>query len=309
MAYDWSRQPLATSPWRKQVVPHIPSILIKWAKAGRRITYTQLADELYTIYGHEPKARKTLYGPAVGAVGFAIRELGERWGEKIPPLNLIVVEAETDLPGEGADAVADYFFPDGGAGIALDRRTAIEAAIDAVHDYGRRWDRVAEALGAELLEPTFDDPARMERFELPVIPDAYMPESDEHKALKAWVSTHPGVFMDYGRFDRGAVEHKLSSGDRLDAYFSNGVECLAVEVKASTASDAELIRGIYQCIKYRAVLRAEHIAQRKPALCDAVLVSPRRLSKQGRMLAKRLHVDFVLVPQDAEGVPAGAPHE
>lgn len=92
----------------------------------------------------------------------------------------------------------------------------------------------------------------------------------------------------------------MSSGDRLDAYFSNGLESLAVEVKASHATDAELMRGIYQCIKYRAVQRAECRALRKPALCDAVLVSTRPLNKQGRALGKRLHVDFVLVPREAE---------
>jgi len=39
-------------------------------------------------------------------VGFAIQELGEQWGEKIPLLNLIVVHADTRLPGHGADGAA-----------------------------------------------------------------------------------------------------------------------------------------------------------------------------------------------------------
>ncbi len=300
MVYDWNRQELARSPWRSEVVPRIPSILIQRAKIGRPITYGELAAELERLHGLEPKARKTLYGPAVGAVGFAIQELGEQWGEKIPPLNLIVVQADTQLPGHGADEVAHYYFDDGGAGMAANREAYIQAAMAAVFDYGPNWVRVAQALGVDVLDAAHANPDEGNPIELPAIPTAYRPESAAHKALKAWVAAHPEWFEDYGAFEAGVNEHRLSSGDSLDAYFTNGRESLAVEVKASNASDDELMRGIYQVIKYRAVLRAECIALRKPALCDAVLVSTRPLGKAGRALAKRLHVDFVRVPAEAE---------
>lgn len=300
MAYDWSRQDLARSPWRSEVVPRIPSILIQRAKIGRPITYGELAAELERLYGLESKARKTLYGPAVDAVGFAIQELGEQWGEKIPPLNLIVVQADTKLPGHGADEVAHYYFDDGGAGMAANRRTYIEAAMQAVFDYGPKWDQVAQALGVDVLEPEQANPDDGQCIDLPVIPTAYRTESAAHKALKAWVAANPELFEDYGQFSAGVNEHRLSSGDSLDVYVTNGRENLAVEVKASNGSDAELIRGIYQTIKYRAVLRAERRALRMPALCEAVLVSTRPLSKEGRALAKRLHVGFVRVPGEAE---------
>lgn len=300
MTYDWSQHDLARSPWRSQVVPHIPGILIQRAKSGRVITYKELANELEQLHGLDPKARKTLYGPAVGAVGLALQALGKRWKEKIPPLNLIVVQASTGLPGEGADEVAHYFFDDGGAGMARNRKAYIAAAMQAVFDYGAKWDRVAQALDAPLLEPGVGNPDEGEPIELPDLARAYKPESKEHKALKAWVSGQPDLFEEYGDFRAGVMEHRLSSGDSLDIYFSNRRECLAVEVKASHASDAEMMRGIYQCIKYRAVLRAERIALRRPALCDAVVVSTRALNKKGRALAKRLHVDFIRVPLEAE---------
>lgn len=86
-----------------------------------------------------------MYGPAVGAVGFAIQELGGQWGEKIPLLNLIVVQADTRLPGHGADGVAHYYFDDGGAGMAANRKAYVQAAMAAVFDYGPKLDRVAQA--------------------------------------------------------------------------------------------------------------------------------------------------------------------
>lgn len=300
MAYNWNRQELARSPWRSEVVPRIPSILIQRSKIGRPITYGELAAELERLHGLEPKDRKTMYGPAVGAVGFAIQELGEQWGEKIPPLNLIVVQADTQLPGHGADEVVHYYFDDGGAGMAANREAYIQAAMAAVFDYGLKWDRVAQALGVDVLDAAHANTDEGSPIELPTIPTAYRPESAAHRALKAWVAAHSEWFEDYGAFEAGVNEHRLSSGDSLDAYFANGRESLAVEVKASNASESELMRGIYQAIKYRAVQRAECIALRKPALCDAVLVSTRSLGKAGRALAKRLHVDFVRVPSGAE---------
>ena len=300
MAYDWNKHEIARPPWRSEIVPYLPAILIQRAKAGRTITYAELADELYDRYGLEPKARKTLYGPPVGAVGFALKALGEQWGVRIPPLNVIVVRASDGLPGLGADDVAHYFFKDRGRGMAKNRVAYLKSATQAVFDYGKRWDRVARALDAELLDPAADSEDAGGDIPLPKLPKAYGLESKEHKALKAWVINNPKHFKAYGSFKSGRNEHCLSSGDRLDAYFDNGREYLAVEVKASHASDAELMRGVYQCVKYKAVRRAECIATRRAPLGDAVLVSTRKPNKQTRALLKRLHLDFVLAPPESE---------
>jgi hypothetical protein len=86
MAFDWTQLPLANTPWRVQDLADILPILIRRAKEGRPILYGKLADQLEQEYGHEPKARKTVYGPAVGAVGLAIEQLGllPEWrGERI----------------------------------------------------------------------------------------------------------------------------------------------------------------------------------------------------------------------------------
>lgn len=300
MAYDWTRNELARSPWRSEVVPLLPSILIQRAKEGRTITYGELSQELQEQFGLAPKARKTLYGPAVGAVGFALQELGKAWGERIPPLNLIVVHARTGLPGDGADEVAHYFFQDRGRGMAKNREAYLKTATQAVFDYGRKWDRVAKALNAKHLEPMAPKDAGI-AIPLPPVRRGSQPESKEHKALKAWVVAHPSWFKDFGKFKKGTNEHWLSSGDRIDAFFENGSQYLAVEVKPAHASDAELMRGVYQCVKYRAVLRAERIALRTPPLGDALLVCARLPSKEVNTLLKRLHVEFLLAPAEAEG--------
>lgn len=279
MAYDWDQNQLANTPWRRDFVPHIVPILVRRAKEGRSITYSELADELHREFGHVPKARKTLYGPPVGAVGLAIQELSMKWGDRIPPINTIVVRASTGRPGTGADEIAHYFFKDNGKGMAKDRE-ALEEAMQAVFHYGSRWDRVAEALGAPTLEPASGVIDQGETIDLPKLPRAYATESEEHQAIKKWICSHPKWLASFGTFGVGKSEHLLSSGDRLDAFFDNGKRRLAVEVKASHASNAELMRGVYQCIKYRAVLRAEERALRLVPNGDAVLVCTRPPDKK-----------------------------
>lgn len=86
-------------------------------------------------------------------MGLAIEQLGQRpeWrGEKISPINTIVVSKGTGYSSTGADEVAHYFFEDNGAGMAGDRLAYLDAAMDAVFHYGK-WDQVAAALGVTRL--------------------------------------------------------------------------------------------------------------------------------------------------------------
>lgn len=81
---------------------------------------------------------------------------------------------------------------------------------------------------------------------------------------------------------------------------SNGKQRLAVEVKTSRCSEDELQRGVYQAVKYRAVLRAEQKAIRHVPNGEAVLVCTRAPNAETRALIKRLQVRFQKVPMDAE---------
>lgn len=301
MPFDWTEVPLANTPWRIQIVADILPILIRRAKQGREITYGELAQELSTEFGHVPKGRKTLYGPPVGAVAQAIQRLGERWsGERIPPINTIVVDARTRLPSTGADEVAHYFFRDGGAGMTDDREAYLRQAMTAVYDYGTRWDRVAEALDAKSLPSDGAYSAQGEPIPLPHSGGQGGPESEQHRNLKLWVAKQPTFFSDFGSFESGRNEYPLSSGDRLDAHFESQSCRLAVEVKASNASDDELMRGVYQCVKYRAVMRAEQQAMCRAPNASAVLVSTRPAPKRLRDLSRRLLVTYLHAPIGAE---------
>ena len=67
------------------------------------------------------------------------------------------------------------------------------------------------------------------------------------------------------------VEDELPSGDRIDVLFHEPLRDLAVEVKTSQASVLDVKRGLFQCVKYEAVLVAVAKVDASPRSCESVL--------------------------------------
>lgn len=291
--------------WTSHIARLALPILLWVAKKGRTITYKQLAEELQAKHGEVIKRRMTLYGKPAGKIGYTLIKLAEEWQEDVPPVNAIVVNAQTELPGEGANYFIKRFLNRNARRRLTDanRDALAEEVLDSVRDY-TGWDSVAKHFGIRKLPPVSvlvtskqDD----EPIDLPPIPKQRggYAESDQHIAIKRWAARNPRFFSVYGRFKAGQNEYELRSGDSLDAYFENGDTCLAVEVKASNAPDGELFRGIFQCVKYRATLRAMQFADGEPPNAQAVLVTTRPLPHEAVRLAKRLRVKAFQVPKEA----------
>jgi len=113
-------------------------------------------------------------------------------------------------------------------------------------------------------------------------------ESKEHKKLKEWVAKNPKGIGLRKSFGKGAVESSLLSGDVVDVMFSDGDSFRMVEVKSCRSNDEDLRRGIYQCIKYREVKKAEHL----PYGIDvqSILVTERELNPELKERAKLLGI-------------------
>ncbi len=118
-------------------------------------------------------------------------------------------------------------------------------------------------------------------------------ESDAHKALKNWVADNPTKVGVPANFDKTVIEAPLLSGDIVDVMFSDGKSFYPVEVKSIISTDDDLRRGLYQCVKYRAVQKA----QEKPvkAVVTPILVTERKLSGELKELQKRLKIKHVKV--------------
>lgn len=121
-------------------------------------------------------------------------------------------------------------------------------------------------------------------------------EGKAHKELKEYIYNHPNVI---GLKDivRANIEHHLPSGDKLDVYFelADGT-IVAVEVKSSTSDDADITRGIFQCVKYKAILEALKIIDPKVNEIKVIYITARELSDVHHRLVSTLSVNHQYIP-------------
>src|SRR5579859_7282530 len=208
--------------------------LVRQAKAGQTIYYSDLAAEVGM-----PNPRNLNF--VLGAIGNALIELGSRTGRQIPTINSLVVNKNNELPSNGVD----WFF-----GIDADtvltkeqRKRIINRHWSAIYEWPY-WDWVLEELGLPPFAPDYEQ----------IMHDARGGgrggESEEHRRLKEWVALHPAI-LSLDSWGTGKIEHKLLSGDELDVLFESGNEKVAVEVKSRISTVADILRGLFQCVKYK----------------------------------------------------------
>jgi hypothetical protein len=225
----------------RQVLP----ILVRQAKAGIPIFYEDLADEVSM-----PNPRNLNY--PLGCIGDALNDLSDEWEDEIPHIQALVKNQHTNLPGPGFDG----FLEQKGEkwGNAKERRAIIEGywAKIAAYPY---WDDVLEALK---LAPTATDLA-------PIISNAARGgggEGPDHLALKNYVCANPQLVGLKVGDPVGEPEYGLPSGDCVDAVFTQKRRIHAVEVKPLGSGVEDITRGLFQCVKYRAVLIARAAYER-----------------------------------------------
>jgi hypothetical protein len=219
----------------REVLP----ILVRQANAREPIYYETLAQEVGM-----PNPRNLNF--PLGCIGDALNEVSERRNEEIPHIQSIVINRQTDLPGPGFDE----FLKQRGYkwNNARERRAIIEEYWARVFAYPY-WADVLKDLG---VRPTSTDLTQ-------IIDKAGRigggGESPEHLALKLFISENP---MEVGlAYDATAdVEHCLPSGDSIDVFFETSRRLLAVEVKPASSPKEDITRGLFQCVKYRAVVEA-----------------------------------------------------
>lgn len=181
--------------------------------------------------------------------------LGEKWGIKIPPLQCLVINKNLELPGEGID----YFLAD-----KIDfknktnqqRRILIQLLLDDVFSFDR-WDQVLSNYG--LPEDKSNYFVRNKGI---IYSHSYGKggESNEHKVLKDYVLKNPSIVGIKSKVD-SVIEYPLPTQDTIDVVFKGKDEIIGVEVKSIISDDNDIIRGMFQCIKYQALLEAEQKIQ------------------------------------------------
>lgn len=264
-------------PYQQRARVALP-ILVRQAHASVKITYAQLAAELGI------SNPRTLNFP-LGSIGTALEQLSKEWHQKIPQIQCLVVNRATELPGDGVG----WFVRDIGEfkGLPLRRRRAIVDAVLAEVFAYPRWNEVLDAFG---LKPVTTGYRAV--IELAARSEAGG-ESELHRALKNYVATNPRVVDLPSRAGVGEIEYPLPSGDTIDVFFCYASVRTAVEVKSRLSDRADIVRGLFQCVKYRAVLRACVAAENSDDSSEAVLVLEGKLPHDLKALRNILDVKVV----------------
>ncbi|WP_315834443.1 hypothetical protein [Bradyrhizobium prioriisuperbiae] len=275
-------------------------IVLASAMGGDPITYGDLNHAVH-MRG-EPLVMALTYRYVAGKVGDVCEALVEDLGHDVPLLNAIIVSKKSGLPSHGVDSYLAKHFgmtPREIKRLNKDERDSYaQSAMEQVFNF-TGWNQIGRHLKISKTVVGSLDSGRGEPIPTPNRSRfAGGPESALHKKLKDWVVNHPDAVSSFGKFGKGKSECWLASGDRLDVLFTNAKTRLAVEVKTSEASDDEVQRGIFQCVKYRATLRAMQLAAAEPPNAQAVLVIDCRPTSIVRLLAERLSVKIVDVSKE-----------
>ena len=228
-------------------------LLVRQAEAGQTIHYEQLASELGM-----PNPRNLNY--VLGSIGTSLLHLGQLWGQTIPAIQAVVTNKTSGLPGHGFT----QFLDDPGAfrrAPSARQRAILRRVTDGVYSY-QRWRDVLAHFEAqpwkgprpEAASPSFGD---------------HGGESPEHQAFKEAVRLHPAWF----RIPKcpASVEHSFETGDAVDVLFTQGARMWGIEVKSVVSREGDIRRGLFQCVKYRALLQAEEAAAGNARSVDVYL--------------------------------------
>lgn len=232
-------------------------ILVRQAFGGAPIFYQELADEMGM-----PNPRNLNY--VLGSVGQSLIELGSHWQDTIPPIQCLVINQKDELPGQGFG----WFMSDSADWRGLTKRqkaSLTQAVMQQIYAYPK-WEKVLRAL--ELT------PAKYHYADVVGLASSRCGggESEDHRRLKNYVQLRPGIVGVGKRFGPGTVEKGIPSGDRLDVFFDAGDEWVGVEVKSARSDNVDLVRGLFQCVKYKAVLNAMLVAEQRDTNARAVLI-------------------------------------
>ncbi len=214
---------------------------------------------------------------------------------KAPLLNVLAVAQKTRLPGKGARPYLSEHFPNEGwltDEDAYENRSCWERVVNeaAKEVYAfRHWERLyKDVYGRAYRKP---DPFPVEGEEKDGLPRWRGGEGINHKALRLWVKDSPEGIDRSFRSVRAETEVELLSGDRVDVVLYGERKTVGVEVKSRKSNEADLCRGVYQCVKYKAVLSAQD--DRLPV--ESWLITETNLDGDLKGLAKKLGVKHKVI--------------
>lgn len=119
--------------------------------------------------------------------------------------------------------------------------------------------------------------------------------SEEHRNLIKLIIKNPSL-LGISDVKESFTEYPLKSGDSVDAVFYTENSIFAVEAKSRRSGIDDIERGLFQCIKYKAVIEAENKIENTTKEVVSYLVIenefPRRLESTKKELSIKVFEKF-----------------
>lgn len=252
------------------------------------ITYQELARRIGRLNKHGEGHGHGM-GKVLGDMGHILQSLEAEWGEPIPHIQSLVVNKAGQLQGLPDEGIRE-FWPRYPSLSREEKINKVRSEYLQMVNFGSRWNKVLTDLGLEPIKgqtPGAQPPVR--RY-------GSGGESPEHRALKEYVCANPQlVGAEAGH--EGFTEYSFPSLDAVDVMFKAPSGWVAVEVKSriSDRLEQDFERGIYQCVKYHALLNAMRKDSRYsvPSTVRVVLLLETQLPQKYRSTAEELGIEVI----------------
>ena len=259
--------------WALRMIP----VLVRWAQAtwDKPHYYSDLS----TAVGHKTNQ----IGAVMGMIQDIIDGLNKQFGRDIPTLNGLVRNVQTNLPSDGFD----YVIPNYSKLSADSKRGEVNNLNYEAHLYDWAW--VLKELG--LKPATVTTAEKIKKIRKNIYGQGG--EGKEHKALKEFIANHPESIGIKGVKEK-KIEYGLLSGDSLDVYF----ECrrkihYAIEVKPTSSPESDVLRGVFQCVKYKSVMDAMRVIDNDNYENKTLLVLAGEMTDFVKQVARDLGVKYI----------------
>lgn len=277
----------------KKAMVNLVGRVLHYEGGSKWITYGELAAEIGYPLPHTGNLFGLNIGKTLGVMGHLFDPIAID-GESVPMLQALAVGSSNKLPSNGLHEFEKTY-----KDLSTDKkRDFVQCEYAKIFNFGLNWNQVLEALGVDDVDVGRDQPRQGRRY------NPYGSEgSPEHIALRDWVIANP-AFFDLPEGTVGLPEYPLKSGDQVDVVFTKDeIALLGVEVKSWRSDRDDLQRGIFQCIKYKAVLTAEATASNKSAVIDCLLVAEGSLGTTLSQLKSKLGVKVIPNCREVLGTP------
>lgn len=225
----------------------------------------------------------------MGAIGNALIELGKRTGkDDIPPIQCIVINKSNELPGEGVGwFITDL--KDFSKQPSSQQKKLVDIELGKIYIY-QDWGWVLNLLGLQPIPMDLDE-------ELEKAKNIRGGgESKSHRRFKEFVSRNPSVLGLKHTLENGVMEETLASGDTLEILLTDKNLRIGVEVKSEISGTEDVMRGVFQCVKYKCIIEAEQVVVNQLPNSRVIL------ALQGKLPEKLLAMKNILGAEVIEGI-------